>query len=355
MRLQLTAGALSIWLCASAAGAATLHPAVQAELDSGNAADPISIIAYLQEAPIATLDAQLEADGANRLERFTAVVSALQAQQHTQDPFKAWLDDALVEGKVLGYTSYWISNCLVIQATRETVREIAQRDDVQRIELNWKPVLIEPVSMPQSEQNELGTPGTSNRANFVPPGLRAINADRVWYELGIDGTGSLIGGLDTGVDGNHPALASRWRGTHVPAAEAWLDALGSSSFPSDGHGHGTHTMGTMTGRSSTTNDTVGVAWGAEWIACNAINQGVGGEFDNDVINAFQWFMNPDGNIGTIADVPDVVQNSWGINEGFPGGYTDCDTHFANSFAAGFQTSGSGSSISCATCDGVLSG
>lgn len=328
MRRQLLGGTLSVCLFAATAGAATLHPAVEAQLSTGSGDELISVIAYLEEAPIATLDAQLQAERAPRLRRHTTIVNALQAQQQLQAPLKTWLDQAMLDGKVMGYTSYWITNAVVIQATKETIREIEQRSDVERIELNWKPELIEPVMQPEQDHGELGVPG-QQRLNIVPPGIRAINADRVWYELGIDGTGTIIAGLDTGVDGNHPALASRWRGLSRPASEAWLDVLGSSQFPSDTHGHGTHTMGTMTGRSATTNDTVGVAFGAEWIACNAINQGVGGEFDNDVLNAFQWFMNPDGNLGTVSDVPDVVQNSWGINESFPGGYTDCDTRWWN--------------------------
>ena len=59
----------------------------------------------------------------------------------------------------------------------------------------------------------------SSRGIGVTPGLRAINADRDWYELGLTGTGTLIGSLDTGVDGTHPALADRWRGNAHPHAE----------------------------------------------------------------------------------------------------------------------------------------
>ena len=100
---------------------------------------------------------------------------------------------------------------------------------------------------------------------------------------------------------------------------------GGSSFPTDTHSHGTHTTGTMTGVAY--DDTIGVAWEAEWIACNAIDQGASPGFDNDIIEAFQWFADPDGDPGTVDDMPDVVQNSWGINEGFPGDYTDCDTRW----------------------------
>ena len=79
----------------------------------------------------------------------------------------------------------------------------------------------------------------------------------------------------------------------------------------------------MTGLAA--DDTIGVAPGAEWIASNVINQGAGGGFDNDIIDCFEWFTDPDGNPITMDDVPDVVQNSWGVNEGF--GYPDCDSRW----------------------------
>jgi bacillopeptidase F len=82
-------------------------------------------------------------------------------------------------------------------------------------------------------------------------------------------------------------------------------------------------MGTMTGLGAATADTIGVAWQAEWIADNAINQNVGAAFDNDILDAFQWMTDPDGDTSTIDDVPDVVQNSWGIDHRFSG-YVDCD-------------------------------
>ncbi|MCA9754404.1 MAG: S8 family serine peptidase [Candidatus Eisenbacteria bacterium] len=332
-RLLLGAFAMA-GLCATmltySASAATLHPAVEAEINNGSFDESMSVLVYLQEAPIQQLSADLSEQGATRKARHTAIIDALQEQQRTQDPLKAWLESEMPSGKVDGYTSYWIMNCLVIEATKGTILEIANRPEVERIEPNWQAELMEPVdgSAPMDEIG--GSPRMTRGAGFVPPGLRAIKADQVWYQYGITGAGRLIGGLDTGVDGNHPALASRWRGVTEPSSECWLDVLGTNTtFPNDGNSHGTHTMGTMTGNSPTTLDTVGVAWGAKWIAANAINQGVGSAFDNDVIACFQWFMNPDGDSQTMDDVPDVVQNSWRINEQFGGNYTDCDTRWWN--------------------------
>jgi len=82
-------------------------------------------------------------------------------------------------------------------------------------------------------------------------------------------------------------------------------------------------MGTMTGLGAATEDTVGVAWGAQWIATNAIGQSVQGDFEADIITCFEWFTEPDGDPGTIDDVPDVVQNSWGVHEGLDSVYVDC--------------------------------
>ena len=51
-------------------------------------------------------------------------------------------------------------------------------------------------------------------------------------------------------------------------------------------------MGTMTGLAP--DDTIGVAPGALWIASNAIDQGAGPDFDNDVIACLEFMADPDG-------------------------------------------------------------
>ncbi|NIR94110.1 MAG: S8 family serine peptidase, partial [Gammaproteobacteria bacterium] len=121
------------------------------------------------------------------------------------------------------------------------------------------------------------------------------------------GAGKIVMNIDTGVDGNHPALNYKWRGSHVPASQAWFDPDGSS-FPFDNDSHGTHTMGIMTGIDPTTNDTVGVAPGAEWIAARTI--GPSGNFQSNNVAAYQWAMDPDGNPGTTEDMPVAIGCSW---------------------------------------------
>jgi len=311
------------------ASAGQIDPAFDQYLSTLTSDTKVSVLVMLaDQAPIADLDRELDTDRATLPVRHERILTELKAvADATQPALLAELQSRRARGEVSGFTPYWISNLVVAQMSAKAVREIAARSDVGTVYSNFTVSLIEPVggmrnAAPKGEDGE----GSSQLVNSATPGLRAINAHRVWYDLGITGAGRLVCGLDTGVMGNHVALGSRWRGTHVPAAHAWKDVLpgGPTTFPSDTHGHGTHTMGTMTGLGVATGDTVGVAFGAEWIACNAINQGVGPEFDNDVIAAFQWIADPDGNPNTTTDVPDVVQNSWRINESFGNGYTDCD-------------------------------
>lgn len=324
-----SAAVIAVCVAVSTAAAGTIASRLQEEMDRQGPGAIFSVIVNMQDqAPLPTINAELQAARATRLERHARVVSALQEAARGQQPLMAALDQEMRSGGVVGYTSYWIANLVVVQATKETITEIARRPDVDLIEPNFTADLMTPVSgLPKGDSENLdGGP----RGIGVTPGLRAIRAPEVWYQLGYTGAGRLIGSLDTGVAGNHPALQTRWRGYQGqhPWQECWLDVLaGNTQFPTDTYGHGTHTTGTMCGLGEATDDTIGVAWGAKWIAANAINQGVGNAFDNDVITCFQWFADPDGNPNTADDVPDVVQNSWRINEQFGGNYTDCDSRW----------------------------
>ncbi|MFQ6105272.1 MAG: S8 family serine peptidase, partial [Candidatus Glassbacteria bacterium] len=284
--------------------------------------EEITVIVMMKEqADIEAIDILMKAEKASRQLRHKMVVEELRdVALSTQSSILNYLYQKKNEGKVTGYTPHWIANLVVVLTGKEIIAELAQRDDVDIIYENPTVSLIEPVDV---------RPTVGDVTSGITPGVTAIKADSVWSELGVTGAGTLVANLDTGVDGNHPALADRWRGTEpgVDPSEAWLDLIGGSpNFPTDTYGHGTHVMGTITGLGASTGDTIGVAPGALWIACNAINQSTGPEFDSDVVAAYEWFADPDGNPDTVDDVPDVVQNSWGITEWFYSDppYTDCD-------------------------------
>jgi len=315
------AATLFVQLLANVAVAGVIDPAYESYLTRLPDDTQASVLVFLAgQVPVRALDEELRAERATLAVRHERVITDLKAMADaTQGPILADLAARKARGEVTGYTPYWIANLVVAEMSVAAVREVAARPDVGIVDANFT---VSPIELVDDTGKM-----TESAAAFsgIAPGLRAINAHRVWYELGITGAGRLVCGLDTGVMGSHPALASRWRGAEpgIPWQWAWKDVLGGNTqVPADPNGHGTHTMGTLVGLDAATQDTIGVAWDAQWIACNAIGQGVGFEFDNDVIAAFQWIADPDGDPQTTGDVPDVVQNAWRVNEQL--GYGDCD-------------------------------
>jgi subtilisin family serine protease len=311
-------------ILATGAQAGYLTKGLESQLAGKADTDHVKVLVVLRDqTDIKTLDWDLHAAKADLSVRHSVVLETLQdtAKKSQGDLLRA-LEADKAAGDVLGYTPHWIVNSVVVVATPPAIRELAARDDVERVEADLVVELIEPLASQKALPSEKDTRGIG-----MTPGLQAINAPRVWNELGIDGSGVIIGMLDTGVDGNHPALAARWRGNFAPAEECWLDAanLGDTDFPVDQHYHGTHVMGTMTGLAA--DDTIGVAPGALWIASNIINSSASDPaFDNGVIASLEFMADPDGDPATTIDMPVVVQNSWGVNESFSG-YYDCDSRW----------------------------
>ncbi len=99
-------------------------------------------------------------------------------------------------------------------------------------------------------------------------GLRELRVDQL-HAKGLSGEGVLVGHLDTGVDGSHPALAGVVKvfaefdrfGNKVEGAKAWDSAQ-----------HGTHTAGTIAGQ-SIKGVAFGVAPGAKLASAMVIEGG----------------------------------------------------------------------------------
>jgi len=311
---------LLVMLTAGIAQAGYITPGLEGQLSNLQGDDVVKVLVVMgQQADITSLDWELHDSKASLSVRHTTVLETLQGQaKSSQGDLLAELDSSKANGAILGYTSHWIVNSVVVTGTVDTIRELAARSDVERVEADLVVELIEPV-----KSDKIVEPGS--RGIGITPGVVAVGARRVWNDLGIDGTGVVVGILDTGVAGNHIALSSRWRGNTEPVEECWLDAaeLGHST-PMDSQGHGSHVMGTITGLAA--DDTIGVAPGALWIASNIINSGTGVDFDNGVIASLEFMADPDNNPSTLDDMPVVVQNSWGVHEGFSG-YYDCDSRW----------------------------
>lgn len=302
---------LSLSLLVGPVAAGALSPAMEEYMAARAPGEPLSALILLEDrVDIKALDWQLHEARASRAERNHTVITTLQAQAHaTQGPLLADLEIRRQRGEIDDYEAFWIVNGVVVTGGDETmVRDLANRPDVDVVEPPLAVELIDPI--------DRGAVDKSIAAIGITPGVVNVGARRVWDELGINGTGALVANVDTGVHGNHGALSSRWRGHYTTPAESWLDLQSGTSFPWDSDGHGTHTMGTICGLA--TNDTIGVAPGAQWIAANSI---IGGGLNSKVLTTMQWLADPDGNPNTVDDVPDVANHSWGVHQGF--GYPDC--------------------------------
>ena len=271
---------------------------LQQALSNANQNDYIKVIVLLRsQVDLATLDQQLYNQKSTIQQRAYQVITALkQNAENTQNGLKSYLNEKSESSEVFTYQAFWISNMFVVEAKSNIINELTTRLDVAEMDLD---AFLE-LDRPEEVKDYV------NGIESVEPGLRIINAHLLWAQ-GITGQGRIVMGIDTGVHPNHPALQHKWRGNHVPPNQAWLDPGGGTTTPNDCDGHGSHTVGTMTGWSPTTGDTVGVAPGAEWIAAKTI---CSSPHTSNSIAAFQWAIDPDGNPLTISDMPDAISNSW---------------------------------------------
>ena len=314
---------------------------LQKLLNESDSKDYLRVLVYLQDqVNLEQLDAQLYMEKATPETRSYKVITALQEKAaSTQGPLINYLEEKLVDRSVFSYKPFWIANFVLIEAKPEVINEIKFRLDVSQMDVDALLDYDKP-----TERGKI----TTEEILGSEPGLKIVNADKLW-QLGITGQGRILMGIDTGVRHTHVALNARWRGNFVPPSQAWFDPGGGTTMPSDCDGHGTHTMGTMVGRSAA-GDTVGLAIDAQWIAAKTI---CSSPHTTNSIAAFQWSMNPDGNPSTTSDMPDAIGNSWydpdAISTQCTGIYkTTLDALEAAGIAVVFSAGNSGPGVSTIT-------
>lgn len=283
----------------SAIAQSQLSPRLEAALNNPRQENEFirTLVLLNDQIDIQELDARLYAERALPAERARRVIHALKQKAAESQPVLTGFLANFTSADVRTVESYWINNSLMVEARASVIWQLASRTDVAFMDIDAKLELDRPV------ESSPAAPSTPNNAE---PGLKAINADKMWA-MGYTGAGRLVMGIDTGVDGNHPALNHKWRGNSVPADQAWFDTESGSAFPNDCDSHGSHTVGIMCGIDPVTSDTIGVAPGAEWIAAKSI---CSGNHTSRSISALQWAMDPDGDSTTISDMPDAIGNSW---------------------------------------------
>jgi subtilisin family serine protease len=210
---------------------------------------------------------------------------------------------------------FWIVNALRVEADQATINALTRRPDVVQV-LPDRTYSIPPPS------HGSGLPSV----NAVEWNIDNIRAPEAWEAFGVKGEGIVVANIDTGVQFDHPALATQYRGTSSGGVDHnynWFDpssVCGSPSLePCDNAGHGTHTMGTMVGDDGDPGDNqIGVAPHAKWIAakgCEDFSCSLGA-----LLASAEWILAPtdlNGDNPRPDLRPNVVNNSWGGGGGDP--------------------------------------
>ena len=215
---------------------------------------------------------------------------------------------AYLHAKGVKAESYWIFNAVHVTANAATFKAIAARTDVEQI--------LEPTSVELSPT----VPGSVEAAiATVEWGVDRVNAPQVWSTYGTRGDGIVVATIDTGVQFDHPALVTHYRGntgggTYDHNYNWWdpSNVCGAPSLaPCDNNGHGTHTMGTIVGDDGGSN-AIGVAPGAKWLAAKGCESSSCS--DTALLSSGQFMLAPTNLSGTGANAalrPQLVSNSWG--------------------------------------------
>jgi subtilisin family serine protease len=291
---------------ASRADAALLSEYLESTLSSKSEGDFVSVLVFMNDrADVSSLQQRYKLASFTRQASHKILIDELQSfAQTAQTDILRTFNNAKLRGNVRSYESYWITNALQVEARKSFIETLRDRPDLAAI--------IEDLPMQSLYYPASQTTASAPTMAGVSPGLRAIHADSMWA-LGFTGVGSLIASFDTGVNGGHPALRNSYHGNHgYPAAACWFDPVYGRTYPHWDHTlaggpHGTQTMGIMVGKDDATGDTVGVAFGADWISAMVVDIP-----HSNYLEAFQWVADPDGDPNTVDDVPDVLNNSWGF-------------------------------------------
>ncbi|MDH4036011.1 MAG: S8 family serine peptidase [Candidatus Krumholzibacteria bacterium] len=243
----------------------------------------------------------------------------------SQAQLKSFLNRPDIRADVGVTREFWLDNLVLVQARKSVIEQIARRTDVEQVFDNYTVTVP-----PRPADDPLPDPHQSQPWDNIA----YIGVKQVWTSFGLRGAGVRVGGLDTGVDINHPDIAGKMITNNpadptYPGGWAEFDGNGNvipGSVPHDSDQHGTHTTGTMVGGNASGWD-VGVAPEAS-LMHGLVIPGGSGSFAQ-VVGGMEWIIDPDGNPATD-DGAQVVNMSLGAT----GTYTEMVAPTDNMVAAG---------------------
>lgn len=207
-----------------------------------------------------------------------------------------------LERQGISYTPYYLVNGMEVNAGWLARLSLSHAHGVDR-------VLDSPHLRPLPQPLEVTTGDVLVPQDGTLWNLDLINVPQVHTQLGVKGAGIVVGQTDSGVDVNHPELASNYRGRAGTNDYNWLDPWNNSVTPVDYGGHGTGTLGIIVGESR------GIAPESEWIGCVNLSRNLGNPAL--YLDCMQFMYAPyaqggdplqhgDPSIGAM-----IINNSWG--------------------------------------------
>jgi len=284
-------------------------------LETADLSDTVSYLILLQ-------DPKLNTDNVPPNDRPRFVYEALSSwSAKTQAPLIEELKKANVQ-----YKSYWVANFISTKTNKSMIMDIAQREDVIKLEANdrYKVNLEVPEYIEEGPLNDT----LKRQTETIEWNINWVGAPIVWNIYGYRGDGFVVANADTGVAWRHPALNQQYRGYNPNNPNSpthsynWWDAVhGSgggncgydSQEPCDDNGHGTHTTGTAVGFNHN-GYYIGVAPGAKWIGCRNMDRGYG--TPETYSECLQFFIAPTDLNGQNPR-PDLAPHAIGNSYGCP--------------------------------------
>ena len=302
-------------LAVAPAALLVVGPPPQAGLPDGAAVDseaPIRVIIQLADAASreqliresVTLPLPLDA----RHERVIRGLKAIHSVSLSEA--RDVLEEARGAGALTEIDRLWSVNAVVAMVESDWIARLESNPAIARVVVDRRLSLS--ATHATAPADVTGSDGGARGAEIalVPtPELEQIGVPEVWAQ-GVTGRGAIVANVDSGVNGDDDTMADKWRGLFAGSDASWYAPVSLSVFPEDDEtpvGHGTPVMGIMAGGQ----EDFGVAFEATWIAGDLFEEQEG--WVSTAIKIFEWMTDPDGDPSTTTDVPDVVNNSWGIN------------------------------------------
>lgn len=246
--------------------------------------------------------------------------SLVETAESSQIELRSTLDQWNIE-----YQPYYLLNAIEVKGGALVKYYLRDNPAVDRI-------LDNPQLRPLPKKIETGEGDISTLPDEPLWNLAMIHADQVVTELGITGSGIVIGQTDSGVDGRHVELAASYRGADTTDDYNWYDPWNNSPFPIDHSGHGTETLGVAVGENT------GVAPGAEWIACVNLDRNLGSPARYLDCMQFMLAPFPQGGNPFVDGDPTrgamIINNSWGCPD-----VEGCDEEVFEFTVAALKTAG----------------